>query len=71
MRYEEGLCVPNVNTLINWILEKGYGSRYSIHQGSTKIYHDLRRTILLDDLKMDIAEFVARYPNCRKVKVEH
>ena len=41
LRYRNKLCVPNVEDLRSSILEKGPGSRYSIHPGSTKIYHDL------------------------------
>ncbi|XP_069145898.1 uncharacterized protein [Solanum lycopersicum] len=42
LRYQVRLCVPSVDDLRNPILEKAYGSRYSIHPGSTKMYNDLR-----------------------------
>ena len=71
MRYQGRLCVPNVDGLRNWILEEDHGSRYSIHPGSTKMYHDLREVFWWEDLKNDIAEFVAKCPNCQQVKAEH
>ena len=42
LRYQERLCVPNVEGLRNRILDEAHGSRYSIHPGSTKMFHDLQ-----------------------------
>ena len=35
------------------------------------MYHDLREIFLLEGLKRDIAEFVAKFLNCQKVKAKH
>ena len=35
------------------------------------MYHDLRELYWLEGIKKNIAEFVANYPNCTHVKVEH
>ena len=35
------------------------------------MYHDLREIYWWKGLKRDIAEFVAKCPNCQQVKVEH
>ncbi|KAH0781463.1 hypothetical protein KY290_001061 [Solanum tuberosum] len=58
------LCVPNVNGLRRRIMTEAHHSRYSIHPGSTKMYHDLKGVYWLRDMKKDIAEFVAQCPNC-------
>ena len=71
MRYQERLCVFNVDNWRNRILEEAHGLRYLIHPGSTKTYHDLREVIWWNVLKRDIAEFVAKCPNCQQVKAEH
>ena len=55
----------------NRIFEKAHGSRYSIHSGSTKSYHDLREVYLWEVLKKDIEDFVAKCPSCQQVKAEH
>ena len=65
------VCPPNVDGLRNRILEELHGSHYSIHSGSTKIYHDLREVFWLEGLKKDIAEFIAKCLNFQQVKVEH
>ena len=35
------------------------------------MYHDLRKIYWWEGLKRDIAEFVAKCPNCQQVKAEH
>ena len=71
MRYQGRLCVPNVDDLRNRILEEAHGSCYSIHPGSTKMYHELREVFWQGRLMKDIVKFVARYPNCKHVTTEH
>ena len=53
------------------IIAKAHGLRYSIHPSSTKMYHDLQKIFLLDGMKIDIAEYVAKCPNYKQVKAEH
>ena len=36
------LCVPNVDEVRNKIMMEAHHSRYSVHPGSTKMYHDLK-----------------------------
>ena len=36
------LCVPNIAGLRRQVMGKAHYARYSIHLGSTKMYHDLR-----------------------------
>ena len=54
LRYQGRLCVTNVDGLRNRILEEAHGSRYSIHPGSTKMYHDFREVFWWEGLKRDI-----------------
>ena len=49
--------------------EEANRSRYSIHPGSTRMYHDLREVFLWEGLKKDIEEFVSKFPNFQQVKV--
>ncbi|XP_070054115.1 uncharacterized protein [Nicotiana tomentosiformis] len=41
-RLDGRLCVPNVEDLRRAIVVEAHSPRYSIHLGSTKMYHDLR-----------------------------
>ena len=71
LRYQGRLCVPKVDGLRDLILEEAHSSQYSIHPGSTKMYRDLRDIYWWNGMKRDIAEFVAKCPNCQQVKIEH
>ena len=70
LRYQQRFCIPNVDGLRDRILEEEHGSRYSIYMGSTKLYHDLMEIYLVGRSKNDIAEFVAKCPNCQQVKAK-
>jgi hypothetical protein len=41
--FKERLVVPRREALKKKILDEAHTSRYSIHLGSTKMYHDLRQ----------------------------
>ena len=71
MRYQERLCLPNMDDLRNWIIDQAHGSRYLIYLGITMMYQNLTETFLWDILERDIEKFVAKCPNCKQVKVEH
>ena len=42
LRCQNRLCVPNVDELRKRIMMEAHHSRYSVHPGSTKMYHDLK-----------------------------
>ena len=52
-------------------MAEAHGSRYSIHPGSTKMYHDLKLIYWWDGMKNNIAEYVAMCPNFKQGKAEH
>ena len=41
LRYQDRLCVPDVDDLLARIIEEAHGTKYSIHPGSSQMYHDL------------------------------
>ena len=69
--YQNLLCVPNSSGLRKRIMEEAHHSRYSIHPGLSKMYHDLKGIFWWGGMKKDLAEFVAQCPNYQQVKVEH
>ena len=52
------------------ICAEAHGSRYSIHLGSKKKYHDCKKIYWWDGIKKDITEYVAKCPYCQQVKEE-
>lgn len=48
MRYQCRLCVPDVDNVQERIMAEAHNSRYSIHPGSIKMYHDLTEVYLVE-----------------------
>jgi hypothetical protein len=69
--FKDRLVVQKKATLKKKILDKAHMSRYSIHLGSTKMYHDLRQQFWWTRMKHDIARYVSECDTCRKVKADY
>nr|CAD39354.2 OSJNBa0059H15.5 [Oryza sativa Japonica Group] len=67
----ERLCVPENKELKDLILIEAHQTQYSIHPGSTKMYQDLKEKFWWVSMRREIAEFVALYDVCQRVKAEH
>jgi hypothetical protein len=69
--FNERLVVPKREALKKKILDEVHTSRYSIHPGSTKMYHDLRQQFWWTRLKHEIARYVSECDTCQKVKADY
>jgi hypothetical protein len=65
------LVVPRKEALKKKILDEGHTLRYSIHPGSTKMYHDLRQQFWWTRMKREAARYVSECDTCQKVKVDY
>ncbi|GJW43277.1 putative reverse transcriptase domain-containing protein [Tanacetum coccineum] len=63
--------LPLFGGLRGLIMLESHKSKYSIHPGSDKIYHDLRKLYWWPNMKADIATYVSKCLTCAKVKAEH
>jgi hypothetical protein len=63
--------VPKNDEVRQQILDEAHLSRYSIHSGSTKMYHDLKQHYWWTKMKIEIARYVVRCDTCRCVKAIH
>ena len=57
--FEDRLVVPKNHELQKQILDEAHLSKFSIHQGSTKMYQDLRQNFWWTRMKREIAKYVA------------
>ena len=71
LRFGNRLCVPNDFVLKKEIMEEAYHTSYSVHPGSTKIYHDIWKTYWWNNMKREIAQFVGQCLNCQQIKALH
>jgi hypothetical protein len=62
---------PKIDSLHQTILKEAHDSDYSIHPGSTKMYHDLKLKYWWYGFKRDVVAHVAMCDVCQRVKAEH
>ena len=63
--------VPRLAKLREEILQEFHCSRFSVHPGGTKMYHDLHRQYYWSEINRHIGDFVRRCLTCQQIKVEH
>nr|GEW05291.1 transposon Ty3-I Gag-Pol polyprotein [Tanacetum cinerariifolium] len=65
--------VEILNKQVEFRLDDDYVlcSPFSVHPGSTKMYHDLKQYFWWSGMKRDVATFVSKCLICQQVKIEH
>ncbi|GKC76728.1 putative reverse transcriptase domain-containing protein [Tanacetum coccineum] len=69
--FMDRIWVPLVGDVRIVILNEAHKSRYSVHPGADKMYHDLRDMHWWPGMKKHIAIYVSKCLTCAKVKAEH
>ncbi|GJS14797.1 putative nucleotidyltransferase, ribonuclease H [Tanacetum coccineum] len=69
--FMDRIWVPLVGGVRTIIMDEAHKTRYSVHPGADKMYHDLRDMYWWSGMKMDIATYVSKCLTCSKVKAEH
>jgi hypothetical protein len=69
--FKERMVVPKKEALKKKILDEAHTLRYSIHPGSTKMYHDLRQQFWWRRMKHKAARYVSECNTCQKVKADY
>jgi hypothetical protein len=69
--FMERLVVPKKEALKKKILDESHTLRYSIHPGSTKMYHDLRQQFWWTRMKCEAAHYISKCDTSQKVKADY
>jgi hypothetical protein len=69
--FKDRLVVLKKEALKKKILDEAHMLRYSIHPGSTKMYHDLRQQFWWIRIKRETARYVSECDICRKFKADY
>jgi hypothetical protein len=69
--FESRLVVPKNKDLKKKILDEAHLSKFSMHPGSTKMYHDLKPLYWWTRMKREIAQYVSECDTCQRIKASH
>ncbi|KAD7117804.1 hypothetical protein E3N88_05072 [Mikania micrantha] len=63
--------IPNFGNIRSLVMDETHKSRYSVHPGSDKMYHNLKELYWWPNMKADIALYVSKCLTCSRVKAEY
>ena len=69
--FGERSWIPLYGEIREMIMHESHKSKYSIHPGADKMYHDLKKLYWWPNMKADIALYVNKCLTCSRVKEEH
>jgi hypothetical protein len=69
--FEDRLVVPKNRDLKKRLLDEAHLSKFSMHPGSTKMYHDLKPLYWWTRMKREIAQYVSECDTCQRIKASH
>jgi hypothetical protein len=69
--FESILVVPKNKDLKKKILDEAHLSKFSMHPGRTKMYHDLKPLYWWTRVKRVIAQYVLECDTCQRIKASH
>jgi hypothetical protein len=69
--FEIILVVPKNEDLKKRILDEAHLFKFSIHPGSTKMYHDLKPLYWWTRMKREIARYISECYTCQRIKASH
>jgi hypothetical protein len=69
--FEDRLVVPKNPELRKKILDEAHLSKFSMHPGSNKMYHDLRSLYWWTRMKREISKYVSECGTCQRLKASH
>jgi hypothetical protein len=65
------LVVPKNKDLKKKILDEAHLSKFFMHPGSTKMYHDLKPSYWWTRMKREIAQYLSECDTCQRIKASH
>jgi hypothetical protein len=69
--FKSRLVIPKNKDLKNKILDEAHLSKFSMHPGSTKVYHDMKPLYWWTRMKREIAQYVSQCDTCQRIKASH
>ncbi|KAJ4975503.1 hypothetical protein NE237_000609 [Protea cynaroides] len=72
LKYKGRICVPETENLDirHRLMKEAHTTAYSVHLGSTKMYHELKKLYWWRGMKADVTKFVSQCLICQRKKAE-
>jgi len=71
IRIHNWVSILAVEALKKKILDEGHNTPHSVHPAENKLHKDLKQTFWWSNMKHEVADYVANYLSCQRVKIEH
>ncbi|GKC80592.1 putative reverse transcriptase domain-containing protein [Tanacetum coccineum] len=68
---EKRSWIPHFGGLRDLIMNESHKTKYSIHLGSDKMYHDPKKLYWWPNMKTEVSTYVSNCLTCAKVKIEY
>ena len=69
--FHNRVCVSIVAELKKKILYEGPNTPHSIHPSENKLYKNLNHRFWWSNIKQEVADYIAEYLTCQRVKIKH
>ena len=71
LRFNDQICVLMDANIRQEIIDEVYTTPWSLHLGTTKMYHELKSLYWWFGMKRDVVGYVARSLTCQEVNAEN
>ncbi|GKB58834.1 putative reverse transcriptase domain-containing protein, partial [Tanacetum coccineum] len=65
------IWIPSIGGVSKLIIDEAHTSKYSVHPGADKMYHDLSDLYWWPGIKRDIVAYISKWLTCSKIKAKH
>ena len=69
--HKDRVYVPNVGNISKMVMKETHDVPYVRNSGYQKTIVVVRKQYYWPEMKNDVTEYIARFMECQKVKVEH
>jgi len=67
IRLHNRVYIPAVEELKKKIMDERHNTLHSVHPGGNKLYKDLKQTLWWNNMKQEVADYVAKCLTCQRM----
>jgi hypothetical protein len=70
-RFGQRMWIPKLRDTQTKVLDEAHKTKYNIHPGADKMYHNIKEYYWWPNMKRTIAQYIEKCLTCLQVKIEH